>query len=151
MESFTANSTPPPRFSFCLSLLIILYPTGCHIVSRKPCYDSHFQGCHIVSRDSRRDRAPSRIPAKRISRVLCKTRSVRRLVRRYIKKEIPRSSHVHRLLCASSHERKQLLSDRVMYLPHASFMKHKLLKVYDLKCRSRSKRIPRTKKMPMLF
>ena len=94
----------------------------------------------------RRDRAPSRIPAKRLSRVLCKSRSVRRFMRKYIKKEIPRSSHVHRLLYASSHERKRLLSDRVMYLPQASLMKHRLLKVCDLKCSSRWNRISRTKK-----
>ncbi|XP_028394406.1 uncharacterized protein LOC114518585 [Dendronephthya gigantea] len=89
---------------------------------------NYYHDCHIVNRD-RRDRAPSRIPAKRFSRILCKSRSVRRLMRRYIKKEIPRSSHVHRILHASSHERKRLLSDGVMYLPQASLKKPKLLKV----------------------
>ena len=102
--------------------------------------------CHIVNHDSRRDRAPSKIPAKRLSRILRKSRSVRRFVRKYIRKEIPRSSHVHRLLYASGHERKRLLSDRVIFSPQASLKKHKLLNVCDLKCSSRWNRISKTNK-----
>ena len=39
-----------------------------------------------------RDREPSRLPKKRIKRILKKSRKVRRLLRTYIKKSIPKSS-----------------------------------------------------------
>ena len=42
-----------------------------------------------------RDREPSRIPHKKISSILHKCRNVRRLLRTYIKKNIPRSSRMH--------------------------------------------------------
>ena len=65
----------------------------------------------------RRDREPSRIPAKKLSRLLKKNRKLRKLVRKHIRKNVPRTSRIHRLLCASSRERKRLLSDQVRYLP----------------------------------
>ena len=42
-----------------------------------------------------RDREPSRIPKKRITRILKKSRKVRRLLRTYIGKSIPKSSRMH--------------------------------------------------------
>jgi hypothetical protein len=42
-----------------------------------------------------RDRKPSRIPKKRIARILHKSRKVRRLLRTHIKKNIPKSSGMH--------------------------------------------------------
>ena len=41
------------------------------------------------------DREPSRIPKKRISRILKKSRKVRRLLRTYIRKSVPKSSRMH--------------------------------------------------------
>ena len=42
-----------------------------------------------------RDREPSRIPKKRITRILKKSRKVRRLLRTYIRKSIPKASRMH--------------------------------------------------------
>ena len=42
-----------------------------------------------------RDREPCRIPKKRITRILTKFRKVRRLLRTYIGKNIPKSSRMH--------------------------------------------------------
>ena len=42
-----------------------------------------------------RDREPSRIPKKRVTRILKKSRKVRRLLRTYIGKSIPKSSRMH--------------------------------------------------------
>ena len=64
----------------------------------------------------RRDRERSRIPAKK-SRLWNKRRKLRKQIRKHIKSNVPRSSHIHRLLCAFSHERKKLLSYQVRYLP----------------------------------
>ena len=44
-----------------------------------------------------RDREPSRIPKKRITRILKKSRKVRRLFRAYVRKSIPKSSRMHLL------------------------------------------------------
>ena len=41
------------------------------------------------------DREPSRIPKKRITRILQKSRKVRRLLRTYIRKSIPKSFRMH--------------------------------------------------------
>ena len=43
------------------------------------------------------DREPSRIPKKRITRILKKSRKVRRLLRTYIRKSIPKSFRMHLL------------------------------------------------------
>ena len=42
-----------------------------------------------------RDREPSRIPKRRVTRILKKSRKVRRLLRTYIRKSIPKSSRMH--------------------------------------------------------
>ena len=42
-----------------------------------------------------RDREPSRIPKKRITRILKKSRKVRRLLRTYMRKSIPKSTRMH--------------------------------------------------------
>ena len=68
----------------------------------------------------RRDREPSRILAKKLSRLLNKNRKLRKLVRKHIKLNVPRSSRIHRLLYAFSHERKKLLNDQVRYLPQVT-------------------------------
>ena len=52
--------------------------------------------CHTV----RRDREPSRIPVKRLTRVLQKSRKIRRLVKKHITKNVPRSSGIH-ITCRS--------------------------------------------------
>ena len=63
-----------------------------------------------------RDQEPSRIPAKKISRLLKKSRNLCALVRKHLKKNVPRSSRIHRLVYAFSRERKKLLSGQVRYL-----------------------------------
>ena len=45
----------------------------------------------------RRDREPSRIPAKKISRFLRKNKKIRKQVRKHIKRNVPKSSRIHRL------------------------------------------------------
>ena len=57
-----------------------------------------------------RDREPSRIPAKKISRLLKKSRKLRTFIRRHIRRNVPKSSHIFRLFKASSRERQRLLS-----------------------------------------
>ena len=42
-----------------------------------------------------RDREPSRIPKRRVTRILKKSRKVRRLLRTYIRKSIPKASRMH--------------------------------------------------------
>ena len=41
----------------------------------------------------------------------------RKLVRKHIKKNVPRPSRIHRFACAFRRERKKLLSGRVTFLP----------------------------------
>ena len=41
----------------------------------------------------------------------------RKLVRKHIKKNVPRPSRIHRFACAFRRERKKLLSGRVIFLP----------------------------------
>ena len=43
---------------------------------------------------ARRDREPSRIPAKKLSRLLNKRRKLRKRIRKHIKRNVPRSSHI---------------------------------------------------------
>ena len=66
---------------------------------------------------ARREREPSRIPAKKLSRLLQKCRKLRKLVRKHIKNNVPRSSRIHRFAYAFSRERKKLSSGRVTFLP----------------------------------
>ena len=51
------------------------------------------------------------------SRLLNKRRKLGKQIRRHIKRNVPRSSHIHRLVYAFSHEREKLLSNQVRYLP----------------------------------
>ena len=51
---------------------------------------------HIRRHVARREREPSRIPAKKLSRLLQKSRKLRKLVRKHIKNNVPRSSRIHR-------------------------------------------------------
>ena len=66
---------------------------------------------HFRRHVARRDREPSRIPAKKLSRLLQKSRKLRKIVRKHIKKNVPRSSRIHRFTYALSRERKKLSSD----------------------------------------
>ena len=61
------------------------------------------------------DRKPSRIPGKTITRLLGESRKLRKLVRKHIRKNVPRFSRIFRLLDASSRECKILLNDQVRY------------------------------------
>lgn len=54
-----------------------------------------FVYCKCVGGRPKRDREPSRIPVKQLSRALHKSRSFRKLVRKYIKKNVPKSSAMH--------------------------------------------------------
>ena len=72
---------------------------------------------HIRRHVARREREPSRIPAKKLCRLLQKSRKLRKLVRKHIKNNVPRSSRIHRFAYAFSRERKKLLSGRVTFLP----------------------------------
>ena len=54
-----------------------------------------FVYCKCAAGRQQRDREPSRIPVKQISRALHKNRSFRKLVRKYIKKSVPKSSAMH--------------------------------------------------------
>ena len=42
-----------------------------------------------------RDREPSRVPVKQLTRLLHKSRKIRKLVRKYIAKNVPKSSRIH--------------------------------------------------------
>ena len=54
-----------------------------------------FVYCKCEGGRQQRDREPSRIPVKQLSRALHKSRSFRKLVRKYIKKNVPKSSAMH--------------------------------------------------------
>ena len=99
--------------------------------------------CHTV----RRDREPSRIPVKRLTRVLQKSRKIRRLVKKHITKNVPRSSGIH-ITCRSfrrtvvySHNTQQCRSaqkvkprKRRVFTSHlATTARRKNRKTYNLK------------------
>ena len=60
----------------------------------RSCY-AKFVYCKCVGGGQQRDREPSRIPVKQLSRALHKSRPYRKLVRKYIKKNIPKFSAMH--------------------------------------------------------
>lgn len=62
--------------------------------------------CHTV----RRDREPSRIPVKRPTCVLQKSRKIRRLVKKHIIKNVPRSSGIHIYITCRSFRRTVVYS-----------------------------------------
>ena len=65
-----------------------------------------FVYCKSVRRRHQRDREPSRIPVKQLSRALHKSRHFRKFVRKYIKKNVPKSSAMHLFTKLSVHYRK---------------------------------------------
>ena len=69
-----------------------------------------YSTCHTRTHAVRvRDREPSRIPYKKISSILHKSRNVSRVLRTYIKKNIPRSSRMHMFInvhLRRAHKRK---------------------------------------------
>ena len=52
-------------------------------------------GTHIKLRALQRDREPSRIPVKQITRIMNKSRQMRKRMRKYIVKNIPMSFKIH--------------------------------------------------------
>ena len=59
-----------------------------------------------------------RIPAKKLASLFQKHRKLRKLVRKYIKKSVPKSSKIHCYTCAFSYERKKLLRQGVLFAPY---------------------------------
>ena len=94
----------------CSNVTVYLDNDSCNSVkSRRSRYEMFvvkYNCCRV-----RRDREPSRIPVKQLIRALGKKRSVRRLVRRCIKKNVPRSSHVHSIIL-----RRFDLESKAMYM-----------------------------------
>ena len=80
------------------------------------CQKSVLTVLHIRRHVAQREREPSRIPAKELSRLFKKYRKLRKLIRKHIKNNVPRSSRIHCFACAFSDERKKLLSGRVTFL-----------------------------------
>ena len=70
----------------------------------------NYQHNNGLNHRHRREREPSRIPAKRICRLLTKSRKLRKASRKKIKKDIPDSSCVYRYTQAFSHECQRVLS-----------------------------------------
>ena len=81
------------------------------------CFDIIFKHRWHICKYRQRDREPRRIPGKKISRLLTKSKNIRKLVRKQIKRNVPRSSHIHRFVFAYSHERKRLLNGQAIYSP----------------------------------
>lgn len=54
-----------------------------------------FAYCKSVKGHHQRNREPSRIPVKRLSQGLHKSRYIRKFVQKYVKKNIPNSSAMH--------------------------------------------------------
>ena len=67
---------------------------GRHTRTHVACAESRFFLCKVRAVPVR-DREPSRIPVKKITSILHKSRKVRRMLRTYIKKNVPRSSRMH--------------------------------------------------------
>ena len=83
-----------------VQLSVIVYENNKESVSIKDCrsrYEKFISFNCVITRSYaiRRDREPSRIPVKQLARALQKTRKTRRLVRKYIKKNVPTSSRIH--------------------------------------------------------
>ena len=70
----------------------------------------NYQHKSCLTRQYQRDREPSRIPAKKICRLLTKSRKLRKSFRNKIKRNIPDSSCVYRYTQAFSHECQRVLS-----------------------------------------
>lgn len=77
--------------------------------------DEKYQHITFLSYKQRRDRAPSRVPAKKICRLLTKSRKLRRAVRKEIKRNVPASSCIHRYAQASSHEYQRVVSNNCFH------------------------------------
>ncbi len=77
--------------------------------------DEKYQHSTFLSYKQRRDRAPSRIPAKKICRLLTKSRKLTRAVRKEIKRNVPASSCIHRYTQASSHEYQRVVSNNCFH------------------------------------
>ena len=77
--------------------------------------DEKYQHSTFLSYKQRRDRAPSRVPAKKICRLLTKSRKLRRAVRKEIKRNVPASSCIHRYAQASSHEYQRVVSNNCFH------------------------------------
>ena len=82
----------------------------------------NYQHNNCLSRQHRREREPSRIPAKKICCLLTKSRKLRKAFRRKVKRDIPDSSCIYRYTQAFSHECQRVLSCKCFY----QFIKTKL-------------------------
>ena len=85
-------------------------------------FNEDYRRNNCLSQQYRREREPSRIPAKKICRLLTKSRKLRKAFRKKIKRDIPDSSRVHRYTQAFSHEYQTVLS----YKCFDQFIKTKL-------------------------
>ena len=95
----------------------------CHRNSKNQLiFNGDYQHSNCLSQRCQRDREPSRIPAKKICRLLTKSRKLRKAFRKKIKRDIPDSSCVHRYTQAFSHEYQRVLS----YTCFDQFIKTKL-------------------------
>ena len=77
--------------------------------------DEKYRHSTFLSYKQRRDRAPSRVPAKKICCLLTKSRKLRRTVRKEIKGNVPASSCIHRYTQASSHEYQRVVSNNCFH------------------------------------
>ena len=82
----------------------------------------NYQHSNWLCCQHQREREPSRIPAKKICRVLTKSRKLRKAFQKKIKKNIPNSSCVYRYTQAFSQECQKVLS----YKCFDQFIKTKL-------------------------
>ena len=85
-------------------------------------FSGDYQQNNCSSRRYRRGREPSRIPAKKVCRVLTKSRKLRKSFRKKIKRDIPDSSCVYHYTQAFSHECQRVLN----YKCFDQFIKTKL-------------------------
>lgn len=70
-----------------------------------------------VSRVAQRDREPSRIPVNQLVRLLQKQRKLRKVIRKYIKKNVASSSKIHRFTYGFSYERQKLMKQDISFTP----------------------------------
>lgn len=124
-------------FDKAIQLSVIVHDNN-EPISIKNCRSRYEKFVHL-SRHTRtravriRDREPSRIPLRKITSILHKSRNVRRMLPKYIKKNIPSSSRMHIFVSKSrAHNvRSRQKGKRMKYLlsskrMHRKFSKHRI-------------------------
>ena len=96
----------------------------------------NYQDNNYLCRRHQREREPSRIPGKKICRLLTKSRKFRKAFRKKIKRNIPDSSCVYRYTQAFSHECQRVLN----YKCFDQFIKTKLNWKTPIDCKVRKKK-----------